>query len=158
MSRISEGQRFTGRIADILNKEFAARNKQGKPLAGWYKSAWPQGAPYLVNRKDAQRQETVVWFPFVADNPKSKGVAGWLNLVNKDRTVITTKYVGEASAQEEEYGRVARFIGKPHIVFARWINQGNVKEFFGVYASERKGDAFVYKRFADWIETADWQR
>ena len=158
MSRINEGQRFTGRIADILNKEFAARTAQGKPLAGWYKSAWPQGTPYLVNRKDAQRLETVVWFPFVTDDPKSKGVAGWLNLTNKDRTVIMTRYVGEASAQEEEYGRVARFIGKPHIIFARWIDQRNVKEFFGIYTSERKGNTFVYRRLADWIETNDWQR
>ena len=158
MSRINEGRRFTGRIADILNKEFAARNKQGKPLAGWYKSAWPQGGPYLINRKDTQHQEAVVWFPFVADNPKSKGVMGWLNLVSKDRTVITTRYVGETPTQDEEYRRVARFIGKLHVIFARWIDQRDVKEFLGVYTSERKGDAFVYRRFVNRIETNDWQR
>ena len=159
MSKVTSGQMLGCNIVDILNTQFAARSAQGRPLAGWQRSVWPQGRPFLVNRKDTQRLETVVWFPFVTDDPKSKGVAGWRNLVSKDRNVITTRYVGDTLAQDEVYQRVARFIGKQHIVFARWIDGENVKkEFLGVYTSERKGDTFVYKRFADWIETADWQR
>lgn len=157
MSKIKVGQKFTGKIADTLNKEFSAKNAQGKPLRGWYKSAWPYSAPFLVNKKDKSLGEAVVWFPFVTEDPNSKGVNGWLNLVREDRDVITTRYVGEKPIHEINM-QVTPFIGKLHIVFARWIGTSYSQEFFGVYTSERDGDTLIYRRVADMIETLDWLR
>ena len=158
MSKVKNGQRFDGTIAQILNEKFAAKNAQGRPLAGWQKAAWPQSAPFLANRNVSNLGEAVVWFPFVTDDQGSDGVAGWLNLVNGDRSIITTKYVGGETTQEEIYRKVARFIGKNHIVFARLEEKGSGFEFLGVYASERKGNTLIYRRIADMIETDDWRR
>lgn len=157
MSRITQGQTFFGTIADILNTHFTARTAQGKPLANWYKSVWPYGRPFLVNTHDVRREEAIVWFPFVTSDPNSHGTCDWINIVSADKHIITTRYVGRDSFQNV-CGRVSRFIGKNHIVFARWERQNRPFEFFGVYTSERQGDSFVYKRFADFIETSAWAR
>lgn len=157
MSRIKQGQTFGGKIADILNTHFTARTAQGKPLANWYKSVWPYGTPFLVNKHDVRRENAIVWFPFVTSAPNSQGIGDWINVVSNDRHVITTKYVGKDSFQDV-CGRVSRFIGKNHIVFARWEGQNRPFEFLGVYTSEWQGDTFVYKRFAEFIETSAWTR
>ena len=157
MSKIKAGKKFTGKIVDILNKEFTARTAKGHPFSGYQRSAWPISTPFLANKKDKGVGEAIVWFPHVTENPRSEGVGGWLNRVSKDRSEITTRYVGERPIQEINT-QVAPFIGKLHIVFARWIDANNSQEFFGVYTSERKGDTFVYRRIVDAIETQDWQR
>ena len=157
MSRIKQGQTFGGRIADILNTHFAARNAQGKQLNGWYKSVWPYGVPFLVNKHDVRREEAVVWFPVLTDNSRSEGNGDWLNTINVDGSIITTTYVGDSPLQDV-FGRIGRFIGKNHIVFARRVDQGNTFEFLGVYASERKGNKVIYRRFAEFIEPIAWNR
>ena len=157
MSKIINGQSFIGSLADILNKEFKARNVQGQPLAGWYRSAWPSSAPFLVDQNDRKRGGAVVWFPIVAKDPTAKVKGDWLNVVSEDRSVITTRYVGDKPIHEINV-RVSPFIGKMHIVFARWLNKGESKEFFGVYTSDREGNTLVYRRIADIIETRDWLR
>lgn len=158
MSRIINGQQFDCKIVDILNKHFAARTAQGMPLNGWYKSAWPWGAPFLINKHDTRREGTVVWFPVVTDNPNSGGTDGWVNIVNADRSVITTRYVGKAPIQEKVFEKIARFIGKNHIVFVRWEDRTADFEFYGVYTCTRRGETLVYRRYVDWIKTDDWQR
>lgn len=157
MGRINKGQTFDEKIVDILNTQFKAKTTLGKPLGGWQRAAWPQGAPFLVNKHDVRREEAVVWFPFVTCNPNFQGSGDWISIVSADGRVITTKYVGKDSFQDV-YGRVSRFIGKNHIVFARWEERDRPFEFMGVYTSEQKGDTFVYKRFAEFIETSAWIR
>ena len=157
MSRINKGQTFNDKIVDILNVQFMAKNVQGYPLAGYQRSVWPLSAPYLVNQHDVRREEAIVWFPFVTHDQNSQGTGDWNNIVSADGHVITTKYVGKDSFQDV-CGRVSRFIGKNHIVFARWEGRNRPSEFMGVYTSERKGDTFVYKRFAEFIETSAWTR
>lgn len=157
MSRITKGQQFAGNIVDILNTQFKSKTAQGKPLEGWQRSSWPQSAPFLINKHDVRREETVVWFPFVTDDPNSQGTADWLNVVNADGSIVTTTYVG-MSPFWEVFEKVSRFIGKNHIVFARRAGQRSTFEFLGVYTSARKDDTFVYRRFADFIEPSVWNR
>ena len=158
MSRIEQGQTFDCNIVDILNTHFTATTAQGMSLNGWYKSAWPWGAPFLINIHDTRREETVVWFPVVTDNPNFGGTDGWLNIVDDDRRVITTRHVGDAPIQENVFEDITRFIGKNHIIFARWEDRCADFEFYGVYTCTRQGETLVYRRFVDWIKTDDWQR
>ena len=157
MSRINKGQKFYGNIVDILNQQFKASTAQGKSLIGWYKSAWPQGKPFLVNKHDVRREEAVVWFPSVTDDPRSNVAGDWLTVVSAGGDIITTTYVGRLTFQET-FEKVSRFIGKNHIVFARRAGQRNPFEFLGVYTSERRDDTFVYRRFAEFIEPNAWNR
>ena len=157
MSRIEQGQTFDCNIVDILNTHFAARTTQAQPLAGYQRSSWPQDTPFLINMHDTRREEAVVWFPIVTDNPNSRGIGDWLNVVTGGGNLITTMYVGESPFQVV-YDRVGRFIGKNHIVFARRLGTVRPFEFMGVYKSFRKDDKFVYGRFAKFIETNAWNR
>jgi hypothetical protein len=156
MSRIKIGQKVVGSIVDILNREFLARTKTGQPLAGWQRSAWPRSVPFLKEKGNSQNQ-AVVWFPYVTDNSKAEDVAGWLNVVNRDRSVITTTYNNNDATFEDICQKVVEFIGKIHIIFGRSKTQKEI-EFYGVYSSERDGDSFVYRRIAEEINTQDWQR
>ena len=157
MSRINEGQKFYGNIVDILNQQFNATTAKGNPLGGWQRAAWPQGTPFLVNKHDVRREEAVVWFPSVTDDPRSNVTGDWLTVVSNGGDIITTKYVGRLTFQET-FERVSRFIGRNHIVFARWAGQRSPFEFLGVFTSERRGDTFVYRRFAKFIEPNAWNR
>ena len=103
-----------------------------------------------------------MWFPIVTNSSDASEVSDlqhieWLNVVSPDKNVIITKYVGTAPQHEIDI-EVAPYIGKNHIVFARWLGYNRPIEFFGIYTSERQGDTLVYKRIADTIETSDWQR
>lgn len=155
MSKIQSGQKFNGTNAAILNKEFAATNANGQPLAGWGRSAWPCGAPFLKNKSFKKFGEAVVWFPVVVDNPNKSGARDWRTVANEDRSMITSEYIGE-NPLEETKKQVSPFIGKLHIVFAK--NGDGGREFYGIYTSELQGDKFVYRRIATTIDTSDWQR
>ncbi len=157
MSRINYGQMFRCRIADLLNREFGARNGHGNQLDGYWRAAWPVGEPFLVDSNDKRNEATVVWFPVITDNAKADVEGDWLNVVNKDRSVITTTYIGDKPLAEVEK-KAEKFVGKNHIVFARWEKKGMPHEFLGVYSCTKKGDVRTFRRIADSIETSDWVR
>ena len=54
MSKIQSGQKFGGDIADILNAQFAAKTAKGMPLAGYQRSTWPSGVPFLKKNFEAE--------------------------------------------------------------------------------------------------------
>ena len=157
MSKIKQGQTFNGKIIDILNTEFGATNTHGTSLAGWQHAVWPNSEPYLVNANDKQGVATVVWFPVVTDNSKSDVKSVWLNTVNKDRSVITTTYIGGKPLDEVETN-AGKYVGKNHIVFASWEKKGAPREFLGVYSCTKKGNERTFRRIADSIETSNWVR
>lgn len=156
MSKIKAGQKVVGLIADILNREFSARSAKGLPLEGWQRSAWPSSSPFLTNKK-VSNIGAVVWFPYLTDDPNSPGRDKWVNVLNNDCSIITTRYVGEESF-DDVCRRIAKFIGKIHIVFDRETVGNTGRKFYGIYSSERVNDTFVYRRIADEINTQDWCR
>ena len=151
MSKIQSGQKFGGDIADILNAQFAAKTAKGMPLAGYQRSTWPSGVPFLKKNFEA-----LVWFPTIADSATERVAGDWRNVVNEDRSVITTEYVGKRQLQDV-IEDISSLIGKLHIVFAKKRTDSE-REFYGIYTSEIKGDKLVYRRISDSIETLDWQR
>ena len=157
MSRIKCGKSFNSKIVDILNREFDARNGDGKPLAGYRRAVWPVGEPFLANSNDKRNEATVVWFPVITDSAKADVEGDWRNVVNNDRSVITTTYIGDKPLAEVEEN-AGKFVGKNHIVFARWKKKRGPHEFLGVYSCTKKGDVRTFRRIADSIETSNWIR
>lgn len=157
MSKIKNGQSIAGRMVDVLNREFGARNGNGQALNAWQHAVWPKGEPFLVNTKDKSRDASVVWFPVVTDDSNVMPKSGWLNLANKDRSVITTTYVGDKPLDEVE-NVASRYVGMNHIVFARWQKPDAGLEFLGVYSCTKKDHVRTYRRIADAIDTSEWER
>lgn len=153
------------RIYEVLNAYFDARNGNGAPLGGWRRAVWPVGRPFLVNRNrqaNEERQanevtEAVVWFPVVTEDLEAVPNGDWLNVVMDNGNRITTTYRGARPLTEVEE-QAGRYVGKFHIVFARYRENAENFVFLGIYSCTMVDHVRTFTRVADTIETTDWIR
>lgn len=158
MPRLECQQRIESHyIYEVLNTYFDARNKNGAPLGGWMRAVWPVGNPFLVNRQTNEAMEAVVWFPSVTEEREAVPKGDWRNVVMNDGSHITTTYMGARPLTEVEE-LAGRYLGKLHIVFARY--EENAEDFvsLGIYSCSMVDNVRTFMRVADTIETMDWIR
>ena len=160
MPRLECQQRIEShRIYEVLNAYFDARNENGAPLGGLMRAVWPVGRPFLVNRNRQANEvtEAVVWFPVVTEDREAVPNGDWLNVVMDNGNRIMTTYRGTKPLAEVEE-QAGRYVGKLHIVFARYRENAENFVFLGIYSCTMVDHVRTFTRVADTIETTDWIR